>query len=110
MKYYKDLSDGTYTYPDELVPKGLTEIQKAEYDLLQPTPSAAQIAAAAQVAQDKADAAALKADAKFQALIAKTPAQCKNWAQNNFPTLTAPEQNDLATLVQCIGILARSLR
>lgn len=72
-----------------------------------PTPE--ELAAAAQEAKDLADAQALKADAKFQNLIAKTSAQCINWAQNSFPTLTAAEQRDLGTLVQAIGILGRRL-
>lgn len=79
--------------------------------ILAPSPeeAAAIAAAAAQTAQDHADALELKADVKFQALISKTPQQCTNWAKSNFPTLTLPEQRDLGTLVQCIGILGRRL-
>jgi hypothetical protein len=67
---------------------------------------------AAVKAKREADRLALeevKADVKFQNLIAKTPAQAKNWVENNFPSLTAPEQKDLATLVIAIGILGRNL-
>ena len=66
----------------------------------------------ARKAKREADRLALeevKADAKFQNLIAKTPSQAKNWVENNFPSLTPPEQKDLATLVIAIGILGRNL-
>jgi hypothetical protein len=56
-----------------------------------------------------AELQALKTDAKFQNLISKTPAQAKNWVQNSFPSLTDPEHNDLATIVQAIIILGRRL-
>lgn len=64
-----------------------------------------------QLAADKTavDAKDVREDAKFQALIAKTPQQVKNWVQNSFPTLTLPEQRDLATIVQAIGVLGRRL-
>ena len=61
----------------------------------------------ARKAKREADRLALeevKADAKFQNLIAKTPSQAKNWVENSFPSLTEPEQKDLATLVIAIGI------
>jgi len=64
-----------------------------------------------QLAADKTavDAKDVREDAKFQALIAKTPQQVKNWVQNSFPTLTLPEQRDLATIIQAIGVLGRRL-
>lgn len=74
-----------------------------------PAEVAAVQAQIAQQAQDAVDAADIKADAKFQALIKKSPAQAKNWVDNNFPTLTPPERKDLATLVIAIGILGRRL-
>jgi len=51
----------------------------------------------------------IKADAKFQNFISKTPSQVKNWVENSFPSLTPAEQKDLATLVQAIVILGRRL-
>lgn len=67
--------------------------------------------AAAQAAERRyqSDIAAIKADTKFQNLISKTPAQAKNWVDNNFPTLTDPERKDLATIVIAIGVLGRRL-
>lgn len=72
-------------------------------------PTQAEIDAAAQAIKDRQDRQNAKADNKFQNLISKTPAQAKNWVQNNFPSLTPAEQNDLATVVQAVCILARSL-
>lgn len=51
----------------------------------------------------------LRLDSKFQNLINKTPAQVKNWCENNFPSLTLSEQRDLATIVMAISILGRRL-
>jgi hypothetical protein len=72
-----------------------------------PTPE--EIAAAAQAAQDLADRQETQADAKFRALTSKSPAQVKAWVRNRFPSLTLPEQDDLATVVQVVGVLARRL-
>ena len=112
MPNFKDPQNKVHFLDDakfaSLLPAGSVSITDAEAAaLLAPTPE--DVAAAAKAAQDKAEAQALKADAKFQNLISNTPAQAKNWAQNNFPTLTAPEQNDIATLVMAIGILGRRL-
>lgn len=59
--------------------------------------------------QTKADISDIRADAKFQNLISKTPLQAKNWVDNSFPTLTAPERKDLATIVIAVGVLGRRL-
>ena len=60
-------------------------------------------------AREEAEVQALKSDAKFQNLVSKTPAQARAWCQSSFPTLTGPEQNDMATLVHAIGILGRRI-
>jgi hypothetical protein len=72
----------------------------------------AQIDAATQAAADKAAAQAVRADAKYQALIALNPVgaaagSVKDWVVNNFPTLTQPEKNNLTTVVQALVITAR---
>lgn len=88
------------------------EINEAPYVVITPKPQEQIDAVLARKAKHEADRLALeevKADTKFQNLIAKTPAQAKNWVDNNFPTLTAPERKDLATLVIAIGILGRNL-
>jgi len=72
-------------------------------------PPAEDVAAMQAEQSRKDDAAALKADAKFQDLISKTPAQARNWVDKNFPTLTEPERKDLATIVIAIGVLGRRL-
>jgi hypothetical protein len=74
-----------------------------------PPPTPEQVAAAAQAAQDLADRQETQADAKFRSLTSKSPAQVKAWVRNRFPTLTLPEQDDLATVVQVVGVLARRL-
>lgn len=79
----------------------------AEY--VAPVPTPEQVAAEAQRADNNQARAELRADAKFQSLISKTPTQCKNWVENNFPSLTPPEQRDLSTLVMAIGILGRGM-
>ena len=66
-------------------------------------------AAEAAEAQSRIDAQAIKADAKFQSLIGKTPQQAKNWVDSSFPSLTMPERKDLATLVIAVGVLGRRL-
>jgi acyl-CoA reductase-like NAD-dependent aldehyde dehydrogenase len=72
-----------------------------------PTPE--ELAVAAQAAKDLADRQETQADAKFRSLTSKSPAQVKAWVRNRFPTLTVPEQDDLATVVQVVGVLARRL-
>lgn len=69
----------------------------------------ADTAARAARQQLAADRDAAKADARFQSLISRTSDQSRDWVDRNFPTLTAPERRDLATIVMAIGILARSL-
>jgi hypothetical protein len=64
---------------------------------------------APQIVQDRADRQALKADAKFQNIVRKTPEQARTWTESNFPTLTPAERKDLATIVMAIGVLGRSL-
>jgi hypothetical protein len=114
MQYFKDPADGVYSVPSNIpnpldkLPSGSFAITKAEFDALT-APSAADIAAAAQAAQDLADRQETQADAKFRALTSKSPAQVKAWVRNRFPTLTLPEQDDLATVVQVVGVLARRL-
>ena len=88
------------------------EIDEAPYIVITPKPQAMIDTVLARKAKQEADRLALeevKADTKFQNLISKTPTQAKNWVDNNFPTLTAPERKDLATLVIAIGILGRNL-
>jgi len=88
------------------------ELDEAPYIVITPKPQEQIDAVLARKAKHEADRLALeevKADTKFQNLISKTPTQAKNWVDNNFPTLTAPERKDLATLVIAIGILGRNL-
>jgi len=88
------------------------EINEAPYVVITPKSQEQIDEINARKAKRGADRLALeevKADAKFQNLISKTPAQAKNWVENNFPSLTLPEQKDLATLVIAIGILGRNL-
>lgn len=114
MKYFKDPVDGVYAIPLNIpnpldkLPIGSVVITQAEFDALT-APSAANIAAYAQAAQDLADRQEMQADAKFRSLTSKTPAQIKMWVRTRFPTLTVPEQDDLATVVQVIGVLAKRL-
>jgi hypothetical protein len=117
------LEQGQYIVPEastDIVPPAVSAQQFAQWngssweviDIPVPpphVPTQEEIAAAAQAAQDLADRQETQADAKFRALTSKSPAQVKAWVRNRFPTLTLPEQDDLATIVQVVGILARRL-
>lgn len=118
------LDPGVFLVPQrstDIAPPAVTEAQFAQWngtawDVIDippppppPPPTPEEIAAAAQAAQDLADRQETQADAKFRALINRTPTQVRNWVRSNFPSLTLPEQNDLATIVQAIAILARRL-
>lgn len=59
--------------------------------------------------KEREEAQALKADAKFQNIVRKTPEQARTWTESNFPTLTPAERKDLATIVMAIGVLGRLL-
>ncbi len=56
--------------------------------------------------QDRQDA---KEDAKLQEIAALRPAQAKQWAKDNFPTLTNSEQRALGAIVTAIAVLGRAL-
>jgi hypothetical protein len=58
--------------------------------------------------QDELDAAAAKAYAKLQALIAMSPAQVQAWVTANITTLPAA-QDAIATLAIAVAVLARRL-
>lgn len=74
-----------------------------------PPPTPEELALAAKAAQEKQDAQAAKADAKFQSFIAMTPAEAKQWAKDSFPSLTLPEQKDFGALAAAVAILGRRL-
>ena len=108
------------TLSTEVPPPGLAQGQTAKWDgaawsVIDPpvipphVPTTEEIEAAAKWAKDAQDMQEIKADAKFQNFISKTPSQVKNWVENSFPSLTPAEQKDLATLVQAIVILGRRL-
>lgn len=48
-------------------------------------------------------------DAKLQEIAALRPAQAKQWAKDNFPTLTNSEQRALGEIVTAIAVLGRTL-
>ena len=110
MKYYKDTADGVYGVEKPLVhvPAEWIEITKAEFDTLT-APSPAGIAAAAQASEDAQDRQDAKEDAKLQEIAALRPAQAKQWAKDNFPTLTNSEQRALGAIVTAIAVLGRTL-
>jgi len=71
-----------------------------------PTPE--QLAAIAQAAQDKADAAEAKAYAKLAALKGMTPTQVSVWVEANVTSL-AQAKDAIKTLAIAVSILARKL-
>jgi hypothetical protein len=124
--YYKDTQNKLHSLSatdiaaggEKFLPAGSVAITDQEADAVRvasiPVPTADEIAAAALAAQDKANAQAVRADAKYQALIALNPVgaaagSVKDWVVNNFPTLTQPEKNNLTTVVQALVITARKL-
>lgn len=59
--------------------------------------------------QDRQDRQDAKEDAKLQEIAALRPAQAKQWAKDNFPTLTNSEQRALGAIVTAIAVLGRTL-
>lgn len=118
------LDPGVFLVPQrstDIAPPAVTEAQFAQWngtawDVIDippppppPPPTPEELASAAKAAQDKQDAQDAKADAKFQSFIAMTPAEAKQWAKTNFPSLTLPEQKDFGTLAAAVAILGRRL-
>lgn len=73
-----------------------------------PAPTAKEVAAAAKIAKDTADAASAKVDAKVNALAAMTAAQVRAWVAANVSNL-ADAKDVMATLAVAVSIIARKL-
>lgn len=58
---------------------------------------------------DQVDLEYLRAHPKLAALKNMTPQQVQTYINNNFPSLTSPERDNLATLAIAVGMLARHL-
>ena len=74
-----------------------------------PPPSAEVVENAARIEQELQDRQDAKEDAKLQEIAALRPAQAKQWAKDNFPTLTNSEQRALGAIVTAIAVLGRTL-
>ena len=123
------------TNPDCKIPTDAVSVSDAQYAMLMdaqatgkqiapdangapvastPVPTAAQIAAAAQAAQDKADALAAKQDAVITQLMNATPQQIRtrlNTAidSTSNATVVSSLRDELAKIEMVLGVLARKL-
>ena len=90
----------------EIAPINIAGTWTQQWQVVQLT--AEEVAAAAKIARDAADAGAAKVDAKLNALAAMTPAQVRAWVAANVTNL-ADAKDVLSTLAVAVSIIARKL-
>lgn len=79
---------------------------QAEIDAVLGT-DAAGLARQQRFAADSAERQQAQVDAAILALVNATPSQLMTYANNNFPTLTAPERNKMGIILNILAIAVR---
>lgn len=68
---------------------------------------AARDAEAARLTLDRNERLTLMGDTAIRDLVNATPTQLLNWARNNFPSLTQPEQDNMARVLYALAVAVR---